>query len=56
MDVFLCASYDGESFMLADRKTWMVRADWLKNNYPVAADVIEKAVNYVGSLLNHEAN
>jgi hypothetical protein len=56
MDVFLCASYDGESFMLADRKTWMVRADWLKENYPIAADVIEKAVYYVRSLLNQKTD
>jgi hypothetical protein len=29
-DAFLCASFDGEPIVLADRKTALFRTDWLK--------------------------
>jgi len=40
-DAFLCASYDGEPVIYADRETMLFRADWLKETYPRQAAIID---------------
>src|SRR6478672_9696690 len=54
---FLSASWDGEPFILAqDRKTVLLRADWLKSEYPQGASDIEHVEGKIrGSLASKAA-
>ena len=48
-DLLLCASFDGEPLLLADKHTPLFRTEWLKENYPNKSDDINFVVARIRS-------
>jgi len=48
-DLLLCASFDGEPFLMADKHTPLFRTEWLKENYPNKSDDIDFVVARIRS-------
>jgi hypothetical protein len=48
-DLLLCASFDGEPLLFADKHTPLFRTEWLKENYPSKSDDINFAVARIRS-------
>jgi hypothetical protein len=48
-DLLLCASFDGEPLLLADKHTPLFRTEWLKQNYPNKSDDIDFVVARIRS-------
>jgi len=47
--LLLCASFDGEPFLMADKHTPLFRTEWLKENYPNKSDDIDFVVAKIRS-------
>jgi len=47
MQLLLCASFDGEPLVMADKETPLFRSEWLKENYPRKAANIDFVVSKI---------
>jgi hypothetical protein len=49
INLLLCASFDGEPLLLADKQTPLFRTEWLKENYSNKSDDINFVVARIRS-------